>query len=58
MSAREANSKQEKRSSRYNELIHIDADAQEVVNSLFNGKPKPRDQWRYLKENRERRRKG
>ena len=31
-----------KRKSKYNEPIHIDADAQEVVNSLFNGKPKPR----------------
>ena len=48
----------EKRKSKYDELIHINADAQEVVNSLFNGKPKPRDQWQYLKEDRERRRKG
>ena len=48
----------EKGKSKYEGLIHIDADAQEVVNSLFNGKPRPKDQWQYLKEDRERRRKG
>ena len=50
--------KKEKRKLKYEELIHIDADAQEVVNSLFNGKPKPKNQWQYLKGDRERRRKG
>ena len=38
-----------KRSSKYEEPIHIDATPEEVAQSLFRGQPKPRDQWRFLK---------
>ena len=38
-----------KRASKYDELIKIDASPEDVVKSLFNGKPKKN--WRYLKKN-------
>lgn len=38
-----------KRSSKYEEPIHIEASPEEVAKSLFNGPPKPRGQWRFLK---------
>lgn len=31
------------------EPIHIEATPEEVSESLFNGPPKPRNQWRFLK---------
>ena len=38
-----------KKSSKYKEPIHIEATPEEVAKSLFHGPPKPRDQWRFLK---------
>lgn len=38
-----------KRSSKYEERVEIDATPQEVARSLFNGKPKPKSEWRFLK---------
>ena len=39
-----------KRASKYNKPIHIDATMEEVAQTIFSGKPKPKDQWRFLKE--------
>ena len=44
-----------KRRSKYEKPIHIDATPEEVAKSLFNGPPKPKDQWRYLEEDKKRR---
>ena len=38
-----------KRKSKYEGLIHVDATPEEIAQTIFMGKPKPRDQWRYLK---------
>ena len=38
-----------KRKSKYEELIHVDATPEEIAQTIFIGKPKPKDQWRYLK---------
>lgn len=40
-----------KQSSKHDEPIKIDAPPAAVVRSLFNGKPKPKNKWRYLQEN-------
>ena len=42
-----------KRKSKYEELIHVDATPEEIAQTIFMGKPKPRDQWRYLKRDKE-----
>ena len=34
--------------------IHVPSTPEQVAASLFNGRPKPRDKWRYIKENRAR----
>ncbi len=39
-----------KRVSKYDKPIHIDATMEEVAQTIFSGKPKPKDQWRFLKE--------
>ena len=39
-----------KRESKYDKPIHIDATMDEVAQTIFSGKPKPKDQWRFLKE--------
>ncbi len=38
-----------KRKSKYEELIHVDATPEEIAQTIFMRKPKPKDQWRYLK---------
>ena len=37
------------RKSKYDDPIKINASPKAVIQSLFSGKPKPRSQWRYLK---------
>ena len=37
------------RASKYEGRIHIPASPEDVARSLFRGKPKPKEQWRYLK---------
>ncbi|MDE2928132.1 MAG: hypothetical protein OXT71_17195 [Acidobacteriota bacterium] len=38
------------RTSKYDELISIpNATAEEIAQTMFMGKPKPKDEWRYLK---------
>ena len=39
-----------KRVSKHDKPIHIDATMEEVAQTIFSGKPKPKDQWRFLKE--------
>ena len=39
-----------KRESKYDKPIHIDSTMEEVAQTIFSGKPKPKDQWRFLKE--------
>ena len=39
-----------KRESKHDKPIHIDATMEEVAQTIFSGKPKPKDQWRFLKE--------
>lgn len=39
-----------KRAAKCDEPIKINASPEAVVKSLFNGKPKPKGQWRYEKE--------
>ena len=47
------------KTSKYDEPIHIDATMEEVAQTVFMGKPKPKDQWRFVKkEGKQRRRKG
>lgn len=41
------------RTSKYDKPIKINASPKAVVKSLFHGKPKPKSQWRYLKENQQ-----
>ena len=41
-----------KRESKYDKPIHIDATMEEVAQAIFSGKPKPKDQWRFLKEHK------
>ena len=41
-----------KRESKYDKPMHIDATMEEVAQTIFSGKPKPKDQWRFLKEQR------
>ena len=41
-----------KRFSKYDKPIHIDATMEEVAQTIFSGKPKPKDQWRFLKEHK------
>ena len=41
-----------KRESKYDKPIHIDATMEEVAQTIFSGKPKPKDQWRFLKEHK------
>ena len=36
--------------SKHEEPIHIEAAPLDVARSLFNGKPKPRRKWLYLKK--------
>lgn len=38
-----------KRRSKHEDPIHIDATPEEVAKSLFNGPPKPKHQWRFLR---------
>ena len=38
-----------KRPSKYEEPIHIEATPEEIAQTVFAGKPKPKDQWEYLK---------
>ena len=38
-----------KRSSKHEKPIRIQSTPEEVAKSLFNGPPKPRGQWRFLK---------
>ncbi len=42
-----------KRVSKHDKPIHIDATMEEVAQTIFSGKPKPKDQWRFLKEQRQ-----
>ncbi len=42
-----------KRKSKYDELIQVDATPEEIAQTIFIGKPKPRDQWRYLKRDKD-----
>ena len=39
-----------RRATKHDQPIRIDATPQQVARSLFRGKPKPRGQWRYLKD--------
>ena len=41
-----------KRVSKYDKPIHIDATMEEVAQTIFSGKSKPKDQWRFLKEHK------
>ena len=41
-----------KRESKYDKPIHINATMEEVAQTIFSGKPKPKDQWRFLKEHK------
>ena len=38
-----------KGSSKYDENIHVPGTPDEIAASLFTGRPKPKDAWRYLK---------
>ena len=42
-----------KRKSKYEKLIRVDATPEEIAQTIFMGKPKPKDQWRYLKRDKE-----
>ena len=55
---KENNRTRAKRKSKYDELIHIDAHPLDVIRSLFSGKPKPRDQWKFVQEDKRRRERG
>ena len=55
MSEKEAKTKRGKKSSKYDELIHMDAHPQDVIRSLFQGKSKHKDQWRFIQEDKKRR---
>ena len=41
--------KQPAKRSKYEEPIHVPATPEQVARSLFRGKPKPKEQWSYLK---------
>ena len=41
-----------RRATKHDRPIKIDATPEQVARSLFTGKPKPADRWRYLKTGR------
>ena len=41
------------RAAKHDQTIKIDATPEQVARSLFIGKPKPRGQWLYLKDNKQ-----
>ena len=41
------------RPTKHADRVKIDATPEQVAKSLFAGKPKPRQQWRYLRDNQQ-----
>ena len=42
-----------RRATKHAQTIRIDATPEQVARSLFSGKPKPADRWRYLQDARQ-----
>ena len=42
-----------RRATKHDQTIKIDATPEQVARSLFSGKPKPASRWRYLRDARQ-----
>ena len=50
MKTRDLTAPRKPRPTKHADRVKIAATPEQVARSLFSGKPKPRDQWRYLQD--------